>query len=178
MNFSTARLKAEADKLIPKVNESEEADEPEYIETRRKLRPETAARIQAEYDKFASRLSPGGGTPWSGITIGPRTFENEGNEWYEIVRRRNPAYWEQPNYFVAAGSMPEWTIIYCKMPRRASQATFRKAIKQIVRDVTGGPVDWRDFIVESIEKQEFEAGTAKGNPAYEIAIDGTWKRIS
>lgn len=151
----------------------------EYIETKRKLRPERAARIQAEFDRFQGH-SQEGFTAFSGINIGSRTYEKEGDTWYEIVRQKNPAYWDQPAYpFIYPG--PEnLAFISLKCPRRLTQRLFAKAVGQIFRDATGKSWYSGNAGVDAGCKDVFDKCVSgkRPEPAYEIFIDGTWKRLS
>lgn len=152
-----------------------EAEEPDYIVTKRELRPEAQARLQTDYDRIF------GATEGDiGYTHGSRTYYREGGKWYEEIKRKNPAYWDQPNYFIIYPGPDPYAFIVAKHPRRLTQKNFQKAISQIFRDATGLPYTNDHFGgVDGTDEGVFNArvGGEKPEPAYEVFIDGTWKRL-
>lgn len=168
------------------VNHVLEADEPEeFITTRRKLRPATAARMQARYASFLGRSSfkPSEDSGEDvGFNSGGRSYERVNGEWYKERRSRNPAHSALPRYFVIAGTFPirGWVTVYCRRPGRIAVARWRSAVKAIARDFNGGtPVPWEDFITEWLDQSEFDRALngKKQAPVYDVFVDGTWKRL-
>ena len=161
--------------LIENDSPMSEAEEPEdYIETERQLRPETAARIQAEYDRV---FSPKEGD--LGYTSGNRSYDRIGGKWVERIRRKNPAYWDQPNYFIIYPGPEPYAFIAGKHPRRLTQRLFSKAAMQIFKDATGKSWFGAHAGVDGADKDLFDRRVSgeKPEPAYEIFLDGTWKRL-
>jgi hypothetical protein len=164
------------------VNRLLEAPEAErHIETWQQLRPETAERIQRAYD-FHVSLSPSAlsrDPMQANIGIGNTQYEKREGKWYRLRRVRNPAYWDQAQYFFIAPGPGNLAFIAVKMPRRLVSRLWQRACAQIFRDATGGSWYKDHPVVDGLEEKDFErrATGRKPEPAYEIFVDGTWKRI-
>lgn len=153
-----------------------EAQEPEeFIETKRRLRRDTAARVEASYTRAFGAVPEGD----IGFTSGSRTFVREGGVWYEETRQNNPEYYDLPNYFIIYPGPAPHAFIVGKHPRRLTQRLFSKATMQIFKDATGESWSSASAGVDGAEKEIFDRRVSgeKPEPAYEIFQDGTWKRL-
>lgn len=180
-----------------------EAETSEWIETWQELRPATAARIEAAAQgvwdtdvnmAWLKQNRPG----WDkermvsdNITIGNTAYEKRDGKWYRRVRRKNPAYWDQPQYFFMAPGPDKLAFIIVKMPRRLSSRIWRAACAAIYRDATGQSwqnvygakghfQDRQQAVIDGAEEETYSSRVAgkKPEPAYEIFADGTWKKTS
>jgi hypothetical protein len=110
------------------------------------------------------------------FTTGSRQFEREDGVWYEIKRHKNPAYWDQPQYFLIAPGPGNLAFLVVKQPRRLKSILWQRACAQIFRAATGLSW-WKDSpVVDGIDEEIWQARVAgkKPEPAYEIFDDGTW----
>lgn len=144
-------------------------DDAPYEEIARPVNAYTAKRL----DAFSQRL-PHQGTGTVFLTIGGARYRRDGTgDWFRIRKVRNHAYWEKPNYFVIYGTMRgQWTMIFCKIPRTATQVAFRRACKAIARDYTGEPVPWSEIHVEGSDEKMYTKRAAGKAPEPAYAIDG------
>jgi hypothetical protein len=174
------------------VNALLEAEPEEYLKTRHVLRDQ-----QGMTDSYFRAFPTSFGQPHAdkgqdiGFTSGSRTFEREGGVWYEVKRKKNPEYYNQPRYFILAPGPGKMTFIVVKMPRTVNTRVWRVACNQIYRDATGYPWDnvygakghWtgdrQRAVVDGADEEIWQqrASGQKPEPAYEIFADGTWKRI-
>ncbi len=146
-------------------------DEP-YSEIERPVSAYTAQRLDAMCQRMPSSMTGRAGTVF--MTVGGARYRRDGTgDWFRIRKIRNRAYWEKQNYFVVYGTMlGQWVMIFCKIPRTATQVAFRRAIKAIARDYLGQSVPWADIHVEGSDEKAYKrraSGKAE-EPAY--AIDG------
>ncbi len=151
-------------------------DDERYIETWQLLRPDTAAQVQAAYDRFQFGKTDGD----VGMTIGSTEYERRGGKWYRQRRKKDPRYWDQPNYFFIAPGPGSQAFIAVKMPRRLSTQLWRRACGQLYRDATGRSWYSDRPVVDGADEDVYKkcvAGTMP-EPAYEIMLDGSWKRTS
>jgi hypothetical protein len=155
-----------------------EEDPPEYIEHWSTLRPDDAKRMDVYYEfrqkYYGWKPSPGDVF----FKMGRTRYRREGGKWQRLYRKRNPAYWDQPQYFfIYPGPLP-YAFIAVKQPRRITQANFRKAVKAIYRDATGSTWDKDKPGVDGFDKEGYEKRVSgeKPEPAYEVSIDGSIQR--
>jgi hypothetical protein len=158
--------------IIKHLLEDEEPDT--YLETATRVRNQ--ARVENSYNRAF-------GGPVKGdiaFNSGSRRFERLGGVWYVTRRAKNPAYWDQPQYFIIYPGPNPYAFIVCKQPRRLLTRHFRTAIAQIYRDAAKRSARADRIGVDGTEKAVYDARAsgAKPEPAYEILIDGTWKRTS
>lgn len=167
-----------------------EAEEPDYIETRRELRPETAARIEAKYRKHRELVlqqqhksvhdlwAPETGD--TSFSIGNRNYGRIGGKWSETTRRKNPAHWDQPNYGVIYPGPDPHAFIALKAPRRITSRNFAKAAMQIFKNATGQSWNSASTGTDGADQELFDrcVQRKRPEPAYEIFLDGTWKRMT
>lgn len=153
-----------------------ETEEPEYFETEHKLRPETAARIEASYAKAFGQSPHEGDVSYS---IGGRTYNRIGGEWREERRTKNPAHWDKPAYFIIYGEGPT-AFCVVKRPGRLTQRSFEKAVSGIYKDWSGKSWSGSEARgVDGTDQEIFDRRVSGEKPesAYEIFLDGTWKRL-
>ena len=122
------------------------------------------------------------------LAIGRTQYEKIDGHWHRLRRVKNPAYLDQPQYFFIAPGPEKLAFIVCKMPRKLTTSLWRTAIRQIYRDATGRPwmtgkrwsSDRHQPIVDGADEDVYLRRVAgkKPEPAYELFIDGTWKRTS
>jgi len=156
-----------------------ESDAEEFIEIWQELRPTTSVRIQAAYDRFSRNFGYGAGEEEANIHIGTTCYEKREGKWYRKRRSKNPAYWDQCQYFFIAPGPGGLAFIVVKQPRRLTSRLWQKACSGIFRDATG--LSWyKDHpVVDGSDEEVYDrrASGIKPEPAYEIFIDGTWKRV-
>jgi hypothetical protein len=158
-----------------------EAEEPEqHLETRHRVRDQEAL-TRHYFAVFPSSFGQPNVDKGQDLAFssGSRQFERENGVWYEIKRRKNPAYWDQPQYFFIAPGPGKLAFVIVKQPRRLKAALWHKACSQIWRDATG--LSWyKDHpVVDGADEGIWQARAAgkKPEPAYEIFDDGTWRRV-
>lgn len=103
-------------------------------------------------------------------------FKREDGRWYRRHRLKNSAYGELLVYFSANinVSSAENKTVYCRMKVATPMKAAKRALKAIARDVgENQPVSWEDLFTAAVPKALFDSGKI----AYEIFIDGTWKRL-
>jgi hypothetical protein len=158
----------------------EAAEEESHVERMVPLRPGNAERVERIYnqhDALAGREPQKGPVSFS---MGTTHYErNSAGQWFRIERKKNPAFWDKPQYFIIYPGPPPHAFIVVKQPRRIVTSAFRKAIMQIYKDATG--VSWHHDRpgVDGIEQEVFDKRASGKKPelAYEIFLDGTWRRV-
>lgn len=165
-----------------------EAEASEWIETWQKLGPAAAKRMDATWLMFKAH-DPNYKT-WTemgllkdqnaSFTLGSIQYEKRDGEWYRLKRTKNPAYWDQPRYFFIAPGPEKLAFVAVKQPRRLTAKLWHRASSQIWRDATGLSW-WKDHpVLDGMEEDTWNrcATGKRREPAYEIFIDGTWKKVS
>jgi hypothetical protein len=171
---------SDAKAIVQFLLEMNEKDEEQHIESRHRVRDqETLTR------HYFAVFGTSFGQPTVdkgqdiGFSAGSRKFERENGVWYEIKRRKNPAYWDKPQYFWIAPGPDNLAFVVVKQPRRLKSALWQKACSQIWRDATGLSW-WKDHpVVDGSDEGIWQARATgkKPEPAYEIFDDGTWRRV-
>lgn len=150
-----------------------------HVETRSVVRNQASLNNQlAVHFKLAGRTDTGEDT---GFSIGSREFERDNGVWYEIRRRRNPAYYSKPDYRMLYGDMGgAFTMLFLKSSKLLKRQPLLKAIKAITHDFVGAPVPWRDIYCEGADPRHWDDPSSikkARTGSYEVNLDGTFKRI-
>ena len=115
-----------------------------------------------------------------GFGIGSRHFTLEDGIWYEVVKKRNKAYFEQPGYCIVYPGPDPHAFIAIKYPKSIKWATTRKAIFAIFRAAVGRSFQAVHAGLEGpdVEIYDRRVSGTKPEPAYEIFSDGSFKQTS
>jgi hypothetical protein len=152
------------------------SDEESHLERQVNVRPETARRLDHKVD----RMHPG---MKGSITLGIGTTtytRDESGKWTRKERKRNQAYWSNPQYFMIYGEGIHSSYVAVKMPRTLKAELYRRAVMQIYKEASG--ISWKNSQgkgVDGFDQALYDKRSQDNKaPTYEINPDGSWKRTN